>query len=106
MPDLPKTIDKIVIDEEYSMTNVASRFLLFDTNDSNRAIGFASDRGLEILQACAQRHANATFKITVELIYQSLIIHVFFREQLFPCALMVNKKENSYDNILDKLKRK
>ncbi|CAF0998594.1 unnamed protein product, partial [Brachionus calyciflorus] len=49
LQDLPKTLEEIDLESEYTLTSGGERFQL-DTKNQDREIAFESKRGLEILQ--------------------------------------------------------
>ncbi|CAF0925869.1 unnamed protein product, partial [Brachionus calyciflorus] len=63
IPTLPKNIQHVdLTSERYSNTKYKTRFLLFDTNDKERIIAYASDNQLQILSKSQRWHIDGTFK--------------------------------------------
>ena len=65
MPLLPRTRETIDLDGQFITTLDGLRFLLFDTEGTDRIIAFASDRQLEVLSQSEQWHADGTFKSAI-----------------------------------------
>ena len=85
MPLLPRTRETIDLDCQYITTLDRLRFLLFDTEGTDRIIAFASDRQLKCLSRSTKWHSDGTFKSSPELFSQHYIIHGWYEERMFPC---------------------
>ncbi|CAF0869379.1 unnamed protein product, partial [Brachionus calyciflorus] len=98
--------DEINLDNEFGLTEDGQPFVLFDSKDNDRIIGFCSPIGLEILSKAKRLHSDGTFKCTPRLYYQTFCIHVWFLEQMFPClfVLLKEKSESIYRKMLTLLK--
>lgn len=81
-------------------------FLLFDTNDSDRVICYASEAGLNILRNCPGWHCDATFATAPAIYYQVLSIHAFIKNRTLPVVFiyMKNKDMICYKKVLELFK--
>ncbi|CAF0940153.1 unnamed protein product, partial [Brachionus calyciflorus] len=103
MPQRAKNIESIVLDNEFIVCQDGkSRFLLFDTNDTDRIIAIASNECLNILSKSASWHIDGTFKAAPEGFVQVFTIHAWLMEQMFACVyiLLRDKKEITYNKML------
>jgi hypothetical protein len=102
IPNIPTSTDEIDLNEEYTHTTFNKRFLLFDTNDDDRAIGFCSEAGLEKLAKSDQWHIDGTFKAAPLIYYQLIIIHAYLYGFMFSCCyiLVKNKDYNIYKKVI------
>ena len=95
LPSLPQSTDEIELPLKLSQTTENKRFLLFDTNDSDRIICYCSDVGFEILCGSEQWHLDGTFSAATSIYYQLFIIHGFYNnEVMFPCAFFFSQAKN------------
>lgn len=96
----------IDLDNKYGLTSDSKPFVLFDSKDSDRIIGFCSPIGLEILKKCTQVHIDGTFKSTPKIYYQTYGIHCWLFQQMFPAVfvLLGEKTEKVYKKTLSLLK--
>ncbi|CAF0763713.1 unnamed protein product [Brachionus calyciflorus] len=79
--------DDIVLDGEYVLCQDGKfRFILFDSKDDDRIIGFASDTCLSILSRSTAWHVDGTFKSAPGCYKQVFTIHAWFMEQMFACV--------------------
>ena len=69
IPSLPQSTDEIELPQKISQTTENKRFLLFDTNDSDRIICYCSDVGFEILSGSEQWHVDGTFSAAPSIYY-------------------------------------
>jgi hypothetical protein len=84
IPKNPKSVDKIDLSSErFSNTLYKKRFLLFDTNDDDRIIAYASDIQLTILAKATRWHIDGTFKCCPDVYYQVFTIHALFNEHMY-----------------------
>ncbi|CAF0816561.1 unnamed protein product [Brachionus calyciflorus] len=60
-----------------------SCFLLFDSKDDHRIIGFDSDACLNILSKSSTWHVDGTFKSAPGCYKQVFTIHAWFMDQIF-----------------------
>ncbi|CAF1083593.1 unnamed protein product [Brachionus calyciflorus] len=73
IPSLPKSLERIDSSlPRFQKTTYKKRFLLFDTDDKERIIAFASDIQLEILSKSKRWHVDDTFKCCPTIYYQIL----------------------------------
>ncbi|CAF1133229.1 unnamed protein product, partial [Brachionus calyciflorus] len=105
-PAKVKTKSDIDLDNEFGKTKDDKPFVIFDSNDSDRIIGFCSAIGLEILSKSKSFHVDGTFKSTPGVFYQTFGIHGWILNQMFPCvfALLGEKSERIYKKMLGLLK--
>ncbi|CAF0786549.1 unnamed protein product, partial [Brachionus calyciflorus] len=98
--------DDINLNGEFGLTVDNQPFVLFDSNDTDRIIGFCSPIGLEILSKAKRLHSDGTFKSTPKLYYQTFCIHAWFLEQMFWVLykLLKEKSERIYRKKLTLLK--
>lgn len=60
-PPIPDTIDKVVIEGEWSLTELGNRYLL---SHSKNATVFCTDVGLRILSLSRRWHSDGTFSLS------------------------------------------
>lgn len=78
IPSVPKTTQHVdLTNERYTTTIYKTRFLLFDTNDRERIIAYASDYQLQILAKSQRWHIDGTFKCCPSIYYQIFSIHAY-----------------------------
>ncbi|CAF1172092.1 unnamed protein product [Didymodactylos carnosus] len=102
----PTSIEDISILQQLTVTNGGDRFLLYDNEDSDyRTIILSSDDDLNRLSNSEHWHADGTFKIAPQLIYQLYIIHGFIRGRSVPLvyALLPGKSEAVYGELFNVL---
>ncbi|CAF0717105.1 unnamed protein product [Brachionus calyciflorus] len=109
VPKLPKNISEINFNGAYSsftLTNYSERYLLFDTEDNERIICFASDKQLEILSLTKRWHVDGTFKAAPSLFYQLYMIHAWYLDEMHACVFVFlqNKYQSSYLRMLSLIK--
>ncbi|CAF1122404.1 unnamed protein product [Brachionus calyciflorus] len=107
MPSIPKSLENIDLTlQRYRETTYHKRFLLFDTNDSERIISFASDMQLHILSNSKRWHVDGTFKSCPEIFYQVFTIHCWYEEHMYKTVtfLLIGKSTSLYLKALEKLK--
>jgi hypothetical protein len=79
-PLLPKSLDELFINGDYSLTELGERFLLKDIKNSDeRIIIFASNNGLKTLARSQRWHSDGTFRSAPTLFTQNYIIHGLFK---------------------------
>ena len=107
MPLLPRTRETIDLDGHFITTLDGLRFLLFDTEGSDRIIAFASDRQLECLSRSSKWHSDGTFKSSPDLFSQHYIIHGWCEETMFPCVSLLtpDRTKQTYKKLLRRLKQ-
>jgi hypothetical protein len=107
MPLLPRTRETIDLDGHFITTHDGLRFLLFDTEGTDRIIAYASDRQLECLSRSTKWHSDGTFKSSPELFSQHYIIHGWFEDRMFPCVsvLTPDRRKQTYKKLLLRLKQ-
>lgn len=76
-PLLPRTIDDWLIEDEWALTETASRrFLLHHTKDEESSmVIFCSDIGLKILSLSKRWHSDGTFETAPIMFAQLYVIH-------------------------------
>ena len=81
-------------------------FLLFDSGDDDRIIGFCSPTGMKILSICVQWHVDGTYKSSPKYYYQSFSIHSWYLDQMFPClyVCLKEKSELIYKKMINLLR--
>uniref|UniRef100_A0A914W7H6 MULE transposase domain-containing protein n=1 Tax=Plectus sambesii TaxID=2011161 RepID=A0A914W7H6_9BILA len=124
-PRLPISAEELVIPEMYKtyarqnpsgrMSFLAEPFLRYDSKDDegyeegNRCIFFASDRGLEMLEAAKEIYADGTFDITPGLFAQFYTVHVRYEKtaHTIPClfAFMANRQKATYVRMFQHLRQ-
>ncbi|CAF0726925.1 unnamed protein product [Brachionus calyciflorus] len=96
----------INLDNKFGLTTDNKPFVLFDSNDQDRILGFCSPVGLEILKRTKQIHIDGTFKSTPRIYYQTFGLHSWIFSQMFPSVyvLLGQKSERIYKKMLFLLK--
>ena len=74
----------IDLDGQYLVTIYGQRFLLFDTNGTERIIAYSSDFQMEILSLSTQWHVDGTFKTAPQLFAQNYLIHGWLTSEMWP----------------------
>lgn len=82
-PKRARCTKDIDLDNKFGFTTDNKPFVLFDSKDSDRIIGFCSSYGLEILKKSKQIHIDGTFKSTPKILYQTYGIHCWLFNQIF-----------------------
>ena len=93
---LPNHIESISFENDfykYTRTSNDSRFLLFDTEDEDRIICFASNEQLLILSKAQRWHEDGTFKSAPSLFYQLYLylIHGMDLDVMHACCKLIIK---------------
>lgn len=105
-PKRVKCTKDIVLDNKFGLTTDNKPFVLFDSKDQDRIIGFCSPVNLKILKKTKQIHIDGTFKSTPKIFYQTYGLHSLLFGQMFPSVyvLLGQKTERIYKKMLSLLK--
>ena len=102
------TATEIIIPEKYKLTSKGQQFLLYDSgiHQTNRLLIFGTHQMLNLLRDTSNWYADGTFKVVPIQFYQLYTIHCERDGYIIPCiyALMSNKLQSTYDELLKKLK--
>ena len=100
-PEIPESIDAIVLDGNWIICDDGRRFLLHHSSDM---IIFCSDYGLTLLSKSNQWQGDELFQ--VHHFYQFYTIHGFLNNEMIPCAfsLLTGKSEIIYKQLIRELK--
>lgn len=75
-PTTPRSLDQLVIEGDYMMTNKKDNFLLFDSGPAvHRMMIFGTNANLEFLANCEEWYMDGTFDICPPLFQQVYTIH-------------------------------
>jgi hypothetical protein len=74
LPKLPQDTSQILLSERFSLTNSGNRFLLFDSNDDDRILAFASSFQIDLLKKAERWHVDGTFSKCPKLFFQVYVI--------------------------------
>ena len=90
---LPETLDEVCIEGEWAKNLDGERFLLFETSGSERIIGFATDKMLELLCDGHLAIMDGTFRVSPLLFFQLYTFHGQYQGRImsFMYVLMPNK---------------
>lgn len=106
-PSLPSSCTELCLPTQYTETVRGEPFLLYDSGPAeNRILIFSTKANLQCLSQSKHWYADGTFK-TVPLIFKQLYtIHGFQRRTSIPLlfALLSNKREETYQNLLRQIK--
>ena len=108
LPQIPHDRNFTMIPTCLTVTIRNDKFRHFDSGPSNdRLVIFASNDGLTILGECEEILIDGTFKITPIVSSQLYTIHGVYRNGVFPLvlALLSNKQQQSYQRLIDELRR-
>lgn len=106
-PLLPKTLNEVIVEGEWTQDKNHKRFLLKHIQEGNKNILiFCSDKALQLLASCTRWHADGTFYVVPDYFYQLFIIHVWYKSNMLPVSyvLMNNREEDSYKRVISELK--
>lgn len=109
-PINPETAADIVIPQHYQVDHAGRRFLLADkvTNNSKRVLVFATDTGLDCLQApdATVAFVDGTFKCAPINFTQILVIRTKLATNTVPAAycFLEDKSQSSYKLALEEIK--
>ena len=107
LPDIPETVDDVVIEEEWARTWEGQDFLSHLDNDWGIAV-FATSRNFQRLQRCQTIFIDGTFKTCPPPYAQLVTIHGMYHGRVLPfvLALMTGKEVGQYRQVLQHVKRK
>lgn len=96
-PKLPKTIEEIILPEEYKQTVDRKRYLLWDKlKETNKSLAMASDNQIYCLGMSKVWHVDGTFKTSPNLFYRTFIIHGWYLNEMHQCVhIYLDKKTKS-----------
>jgi hypothetical protein len=105
LPDLPNTVDDLVIEGKWCETWDGRRLLLHQDNDWGVVV-FATERHLNDLQRCSTIYIDGTFKSCPRPFAQFVTIHgkLLGRVLPFVMALMTGKTIGQYRQLLAAVK--
>ena len=106
LPKAPNHLSDISLDQiEYTTTNLHARFLLFDSENDERIVGFASEMQLEILSSATRWHCDGTFKSSPKVFVQLYVINAWHNDAMHACfyCLLPGKSEHLYEKMLTNL---
>ena len=92
-PAIPKSTAEIVLSDEYTVTGYGERFLLFDTQDSDRIICFSSDCQLDVLRSADVWHVDGTFSSRPDGYKQVFNVHGWYENEMYHCATITLKNK-------------
>ena len=108
LPQIPHDRNFTMTPTSLTVTIRNDKFLQFDSGPGDdRLVIFASSDGLTILGECEEILIDGTFKITPIIFTQLYTIHGVYRNGVFPLvfALLSNKQQQSYQRLIDELRR-
>lgn len=108
-PANPKSLDDLVIPEDYKLTIDGKPFLLFDSFDRNtgkpRILIFSTTENLGMMNDCDRRYVyvDGTFSSSPTIFYQLYTIHGIKYSNVLPSvfALLPNKTEETYVHLFN-----
>ncbi|CAF1068910.1 unnamed protein product, partial [Brachionus calyciflorus] len=106
IPALPKIKSDISLTfDRFKLISSYKNFILYDTNDTDRIITFASKLQIEILSKSTRWHIDGTFKSCPNLYKQLFTVHALFEKEMYLCSfiLLVNKTNDIYQKAFTEL---
>ena len=106
VPPNPRSLQELVIPEQFQQTTTGEQFLLFDSGPGEaRILIFSTFNNLEMLSKCNSWFADGTFKTVPKLFTQLYTIHAKCNGQVFPLVygLLPNTQRATYDRFLTAL---
>lgn len=82
-PPLPQSLDQVRVDGEWANTHDGNRFLLFETDGSDKILGFATDKMLKCLCQSFMVIMDGTFRVSPSLFTHSYTLFTANIEEEF-----------------------
>lgn len=102
-----KSLENLVIPEEFTVTNKNKKFLFHNIGDSkDKFLMFTTKKNIRFLRKCKLWQADGTFKCVPTLFCQLYTIHGFHENKTIPLVffLLPNKQKKIYNSALSVLK--